>query len=226
MESKKMRDRVAWNRCGQPDLWPNSSETAPLTSNLPPSAAKRSWLCVTTDVDFNRAMSTDREADNPCAPRYHCDRQLRRPPPDTSPARLSRNPFATGQTLILFLLESIQLNAAISFSPRFSFPDSISPSFFFFLRLFFSLHLIYLLIFSYVFPIFFPHFLPLLFVPFLSLSRLYIRHEKGVKWFFGTRYVIEFRATRPPFYSFFFSTESSGVEAGKRGHSIGLFGSS
>lgn len=178
-----MRDRVAWNRCGQPDLWPNSSETAPLTSNLPPSAAKRSWLCVTTDVDFNRAMSTDREADNPCAPRYHCDRQLRRPPPDTSPARLSRNPFATGQTLILFLLESIQLNAAISFSPRFSFPDSISPSFFFFLRLFFSLHLIYLLIFSYVF-----HFLSpfpsasLCSLPF-SLSTIYSSRE-GCKMIF------------------------------------------
>lgn len=82
-----MRDRVA---CGigvasQPDLWPNSSETAPLTSNLPPSAAKRSWPCVTTDVDFNRAMSTDREADNPCAPRYHCDRQLRRTSPPLTP---------------------------------------------------------------------------------------------------------------------------------------------
>lgn len=127
-----MRDRVAWDRCGQPDLWPNSSETAPLTSNLPPSAAKRSWPCVTTDVDFNRAMSTDREADNPCAPRYHCDRQLRRPPPDTSPARLSRNPFATGQTLILFLLESIQLNAAISFFSSSLIPSLYLPLFFLF----------------------------------------------------------------------------------------------
>lgn len=184
MESKKMRDRVAWNRCGQPDLWPNSSETAPLTSNLPPSAAKRSWLCVTTDVDFNRAMSTDREADNPCAPRYHCDRQLRRPPPDTSPARLSRNPFATGQTLILFLLESIQLNAAISFSPRFSFPDSISPSFFFlFTSLLFSS--------SYLLTHFFlrfPHFLSpfpsasLCSLPF-SLSAIYSSRE-GCKMIF------------------------------------------
>lgn len=161
-----MRDRVA---CGigvpsQPDLWPNSSETAPLTSNLPPSAAKRSWPCVTTDVDFNRAMSTDREADNPCAPRYHCDRQLRRPPPDISPpSRLSRNPFATGQTLILFLLKSIELNGAIPFSS--SFPSS--PLFFYYLslslHLFFPLHLIYLLAFSYVFP-----FAPL--CPLLSLS--------------------------------------------------------
>lgn len=159
-----MRDRVA---CGigvapQPDLWPNSSETAPLTSNLPPSAAKRSWPCVTTDVDFNRAMSTDREADNPCAPRYHCDRQLRRPPPDISPPRLSRNPFATGQTLILFLLKSIELNGTIPFSS--SFPSS-PPFFTIFLSLyiFFPLHLIYLLAFSYVFP-----FAPL--CPLLSLS--------------------------------------------------------
>lgn len=159
-----MRDRVA---CGigvasQPDLWPNSSETAPLTSNLLPSAAKRSWPCVTTDVDFNRAMSTDREADNPCAPRYHCDRQLRRPPPDISPPRLSRNPFATGQTLILFLLKSIELNGTIPFSSSFS---SSPPFFTIFLSLyiFFPLHLIYLLAFSYVFP-----FAPL--CPLLSLS--------------------------------------------------------
>lgn len=122
---------------------------------------------MTTDVDFNRAMSTDREADNPCAPRYHCDRQLRRPPPDTSPARLSRNPFATGQTLILFLLESIELNGGYLF-----FLFILSPLFFYLflsLHLFFSFHLIYSL-----FPTFstsfFSHFLLFLFVLFLSLS--------------------------------------------------------
>lgn len=172
-----MRDRVA---CGigvapQPDLWPNSSETAPLTSNLPPSAAKRSWPCVTTDVDFNRAMSTDREADNPCAPRYHCDRQLRRPPPDISPPRLSRNPFATGQTLILFLLKSIELNGTIPFSS--SFPSSLPPfllSFSLFTSLFSSS--------SYLLTRFFLCF------PFcsslsssFSLFWLDIRHEEGVK---------------------------------------------
>lgn len=172
-----MRDRVAWDRCGQPDLWPNSSETAPLTSNLPPSAAKRSWPCVTTDVDFNRAMSTDREADNPCAPRYHCDRQLRRPPPDTSPARLSRNPFATGQTLILFLLESIQLNAAISFFSSSLIPSLYLPLFFlFFLFFYVSSFLFILFTYSFfpTFSIFFPHFLLLLFVPFLSLGYIFV----------------------------------------------------
>lgn len=164
-----MRDRVA---CGigvapQPDLWPNSSETAPLTSNLPPSAAKRSWPCVTTDVDFNRAMSTDREADNPCAPRYHCDRQLRRPPPDISPPRLSRNPFATGQTLILFLLKSIELNGAIPFSSSFS---SSPPFFTIFLSLYISFFLFILFTYS-LFPMF---SLLLLFVLFfLSLLARY-----------------------------------------------------
>lgn len=161
-----MRDRVA---CGigvapQPDLWPNSSETAPLTSNLPPSAAKRSWPCVTTDVDFNRAMSTDREADNPCAPRYHCDRQLRRPPPDISPPPTPvAKPFCNRPNIDFIPVKIDRTKRDYPFFLLILF----LPSFFYYLslslHLFFPLHLIYLLAFSYVFP-----FAPL--CPLLSLS--------------------------------------------------------
>lgn len=172
-----MRDRVA---CGigvapQPDLWPNSSETAPLTSNLPPSAAKRSWPCVTTDVDFNRAMSTDREADNPCAPRYHCDRQLRRPPPDISPPTPVAKPFCNRPNIDFIPVKIDRTKRGYPFFLLIPFlPSFFLLSFSLFTSLFSSS--------SYLLTRFFLCF------PFcsslsssFSLFWLDIRHEEGVK---------------------------------------------
>lgn len=83
------------------------------------------------------------------------------------PSRLSRNPFATGQTLILFLLKSIELNGTIPFSCSFS---SSPPFFTIFLSLYISFFLFILFTYS-LFPMF---SLLLLFVLFfLSLLARY-----------------------------------------------------
>lgn len=80
------------------------------------------------------------------------DALRRRTPP---PPRLSRNPFATGQTLILFLLESIELNETILLIPWLC---SLLFLLYLFLslHLFFSLHLIYFSLFPTFSTSFFP----------------------------------------------------------------------
>lgn len=104
------------------------------------------------------------------------DALRRRTPP---PPRLSRNPFATGQTLILFLLESIELNETILLIPwLYPLPLLFLLYLFLSLHLFFSLHLIYLLSFSYVFHVF------LFFCSSFSLSWIEIRHRGGCKMIF------------------------------------------
>lgn len=79
-----------------------------------PSAANDRASRVTTDVDFNCAMSTDREANNPYASRCPRERQLCT---SLSSVPLSlfllQNPFTTRvQTLILFPIKSIEPNEA------------------------------------------------------------------------------------------------------------------
>lgn len=91
------------------------------------------------------------------------DALRRRTPP---PPRLSRNPFATGQTLILFLLESIELNETILLIPWLYPPPFLffTLSFSLFTSVFFSL--------SYLLTLFFLRFPRLSFLLLLFLSFL------------------------------------------------------